>query len=538
MILPGKALIILVQFRTTPIVIDHNNTDRTITVPVTIVTNDTYDGWGEITATLTNGSDYTVNPNANSKSVEIVDDDTAPHSVSINAPVSVIEGKSISVTLTASPALEVSDTLSVDLHVSDVTGSYLNYNVELKTITSANSSSITFEIPTHNLSERDINGEIKLELKRRNGYELGSISTQNITVLDTALLPEVSISAVNTGPIDEGEMAVFNLSATPNPTTKIKALVEVQDAQGTGNFINSEDITVHEVPISISGKGILPIMTIADIISEDSGSITAIIKAETDRTKLITYAVDENNDTAIVAITDNDTSGLPIVTISGTDSIDEGATATFTLTAASIGSNSISVRVRVSQKGSFLSRDISSTNEFTYVIRADGDIPGQLKIDEATEADAVEEEDGSITLRVLSDPLSTDTYSVGEISSHTTTVVDDDDVNLPSISIASGGDVTEGSDAVFNITATHVGSAPSILVSVQVSEVGNFLSNSVGIESVMVSVGTTTPYRVSTEDDAYDEDNGSITATILKDTDGSVDYGDWGKYLSHCASFR
>ena len=91
--------------------------------------------------------------------------------------------------------------------------------------------------------------------------------------------------------------------------------------------------------------------------------------------------------------------------------------------------------------------------------------------------------------------------------------------------LASGGDVTEGTNAVFNITATHVGSAPSILVRVQVSEVGNFLSNSVGIESVMVSVGTTTPYRVSTEDDAYDEENGSVTATILKDTDGSVDYG-------------
>ena len=55
---------------TTPIVIDHTSSNRRITIPVTIVTNNTYDGWGEITATLTNGLDYTVDPNAISKSVE------------------------------------------------------------------------------------------------------------------------------------------------------------------------------------------------------------------------------------------------------------------------------------------------------------------------------------------------------------------------------------------------------------------------------------------------------------------------------------
>ena len=194
------------------IVINQNNTNGTITVPVNLVDNDDYDGWGEITIKLATGLDYTVTSSPIVKTVEIVDDEDAPFEVSLDAPVSVIEGKPISVTLTASPALENSESISVDLKAEDVTGNYLNYTSELKTITNADSSSITFEIPTQNLTNRSTDGEIKVEIVRRNGYELGNTNSKNITVLDTALLPEISISAMNVGPIDEGETAVFSIS--------------------------------------------------------------------------------------------------------------------------------------------------------------------------------------------------------------------------------------------------------------------------------------------------------------------------------------
>ena len=121
-----------------------------------------------------------------------------------------------------------------------------------------------------------------------------------------------------------------------------------------------------------------------------------------------------------------------------------------------------------------------------------GTLPVVYNIDEATIADAVDEDDGSITILILSDPAVTDTYNVGSNSSHTTIVVDDDDSTLPNITIAGGTDVVEGADAVFTLTATQAGSASSIPVRVQVSEVGNFLTNAVGINPVTVNVGTTT----------------------------------------------
>ena len=301
--------------------------------------------------------------------------------------------------------------------------------------------------------------------------------------------------------------------------------VDVNHAQvTTGNFLDLDDIKIHPVSVSTSGSGTLEITTISDAVTEASGSITATIKAETDRTKVITYAVDENDDLATVAISDNDTAGLPSVTISGPQNIEEGETLTFTLTANPPNTSDLEVRVRISQEGDFLSRDVSSNNEFDFIILANGTPPGQQEFPEATVADDLPEGNGFITLRVLSDPGTNDTYSVGQNSTIRTEVRDDDDDNLPSITITKTSDVIEGSDAVFTLSASDKGDADSVSVRVEVSEVGNFLANTASIRTVSVPVGGSNNLTESTEADPYDEENGSITAKILPDTDGSRDY--------------
>ena len=375
---------------------------------------------------------------------------------------------------------------------------------------------------------------ISLTIERGDGYERGSTFTKNVTILDKAVLPVVTISAVNVGPIDEGETAVFTLSATPNPTEKIMVSVDVKHAQGTtGNFLDSDDIKVHPVSVSTSGSGTLEITTISDAITEASGSIQATLQSDpkgdpdsVDRTTSSTYLIGTTATPATVAITDNDNAGLPSVTISGDDSIGEGATATFTLAADSIGSNSLSVSVRITRVGSFFAEGTVLTTTRTYLIPPDGATPGRLEIEVDTVQDGEDEVDGSITARVLSDPLATDTYSVGENSSHITTIVDDDDSNLPSISISAGPEVTEGSgaDAVFTISATQADTAVSVNVSVQVSEVGNFLFTAAGTRTIPVTVGGNTPMSEAIKNDNDDEVDGSITATILIDNDGNKDY--------------
>ena len=378
------------------------------------------------------------------------------------------------------------------------------------------------------------NGEISLEIVRADGYEPSNQSTKNVTVLDKAKLPLITITAENAGPIDEGETAVFTLSATPNPTAEIMVSVDVDHVQGTtGNFILPADKKVHEVPVSTAGSGRFEVRTVSDTILEDSGAIQATLEddplgeeepSDVDRTSSTTYLIGSAPVPARVSITDNDRTGVPSVTISGSDSIDEGDTATFTLTANPIETSPVEVSVRISHQGNFFSRDLSTTNTFTFVIPHDGETPGELVIAEATVTDAVDEDDGSITLRVLSDPKASDLYAVGTNSSATTTVVDNDDSNLPNVTISGSSPVNESGDAVFTISAT-TGSEPSINVRVQVTETGNFLTNTANIRTIPVAVGFDTPLTETLVEDDYDEEDGSITATILKDDAATPTYG-------------
>ena len=101
-----------------------------------------YVGPGEITAILTNGIDYIADTNAFTKKVKIEDAQDASHTVSLDTPVSVIEGETISVKLSVSPALMSGESMSVDLQVDDVEGTYLNYTSVPISITDANSSRV------------------------------------------------------------------------------------------------------------------------------------------------------------------------------------------------------------------------------------------------------------------------------------------------------------------------------------------------------------------------------------------------------------
>ena len=108
----------------------------------------------------------------------------------------------------------------------------------------------TVSIPTHDLPMRHINGEISLTILRGQDYELDATATKNVTILDKAVLPGISISKQNSAPIDEGEEAVFMLSADPNPTSTIMVSVEVEYAQGSmRSFLNPSDIKIHRVPV-------------------------------------------------------------------------------------------------------------------------------------------------------------------------------------------------------------------------------------------------------------------------------------------------
>ena len=100
-------------------------------------------------------------------------------------------------------------------------------------------------------------------------------------------------------------------------------------------------------------------------------------------------------------------------------------------------------------------------------------------------------------------------------STHTHTILDDDTVALPEVTIAAGSSVTEGADASFTVTASP-SPASALTVNLTVGQSGNFASSGETGSSKTVSVPTSgsATYTVSTVNDNTDEDNGSVTVTV------------------------
>ena len=89
----------------------------------------------------------------------------------------------------------------------------------------------------------------------------------------------------------------------------------------------------------------------------------------------------------------------------------------------------------------------------------------------------------------------------------------------PTISIAAGSDVTEGSAATFTITAAPAPTA-DLSVSVEVSQSGNYVST--GSQTVTIPTSGTYTLTVATNDDSADEPDGSVTATVSDGTGYTV----------------
>ena len=109
-------------------------------------------------------------------------------------------------------------------------------------------------------------------------------------------------------------------------------------------------------------------------------------------------------------------------------------------------------------------------------------------------------------------------------STHTHTILNDDTVALPEVTIAAGSSsVTEGADASFTVTASP-SPASALTVNLTVGQSGNFASSGSTGSSKTVSVPTSgsATYLVSTVNDNTDENNGSVTVTVNAGTGYTV----------------
>ena len=224
----------------TEVVITDSSTSNAEQVTVTLTKDDSiYQGWGDILVSLADGADYTADTNANSRNVTIIDDQTAPVTVSVSARGSAVEGTSLEVTFEATGTFPAGGSIEVIPTISEtglITGYYGSHTPQMVTLSAGNTSdTINITLP-NNFFTQD-NGELTISIVRGDGYEVHTTDhTKVVMLLDEESIPKVSVIAVSSN-IDEGEVAVFELAATGAQSQPLNVFVNVDD--GAGNFLTN-----------------------------------------------------------------------------------------------------------------------------------------------------------------------------------------------------------------------------------------------------------------------------------------------------------
>ena len=499
---------------------------KVIQVPVSH--NNTYRGWGEITFTLRDGQEYTANTEESKRVVKvaIAEAEESTRKINVSAPDRVIEGENIEVTLMTTEPLGSGESINVATSVrASPSGFYDLDNSDQSPVTITHASdSTTFNIATHDSILLNQNGMIEISVVRGDQYEPASTTPEQVTIVAKETLPTVRIDRTSPSSIDEGEDAVFAVTATGvTLTQELEVAVNVEEG-ASDDFIDTTIMTPSSVIVKTGGTGELRIKTKADEVDEPNGTISVTLEKSSGATYLL-----GSRKFAMITVKDNDDDGtLPKISIAGTTPVTEGDDVRFVLQATPVlsGDDTITARVQISETGDFLVMPAkNSPRVVNVVIGASG---GILSL--ATVADAEDESDAKVIGRIISEDIrdeSTATYTIGNIPFFEITVQDNDDPTLHSINIAAvTTSVSEahGAKVQFNVTATGgtSGDTNPIAVDLSISQVGNFLQTAPGTRrNIMVTpgaqdvTGTPTIHEETISNDNEDEPTGKIIAKVI-----------------------
>ena len=189
----------------------------------------------------------------------------------------------------------------------------------------------------------------------------------------------------------------------------------------------------------------------------------------------------------------------PEIAVSAGSAVTEGGDAVFTLTATPAPAADLPVSVSVGTDGDW---GVAAGSR-TVTIPTTGSATLTL----ATAGDDADEPDGSVSVTVADGSG----WTAGDPASGTV-AVRDDDAPLPVVTLAAGAAVTEGGDAVFTLTASPAPAA-DLPVTVTVATDGDW-GISAGSRTVTIPTSGSATLTLATTDDAADEPDGSVTATV------------------------
>ena len=357
-----------------------------------------------------------------------------------------------------------------------------------RTVTIPATGSATLTLATTDDSADEPDGSLTVTVADGSGWTAGDPASGGVTVRDddapTLATPVVTLSAGSA--VTEGGDAVFTLTATPAPAADLSVSVTVASDGDWGVTAGSRTVT-----IPTTGSATMALATADDGTDEPDGSVTVTVADGSG------YTVGASA-SGSVAVQDDDLPP-PVVTLSAGSAVTEGGDAVFTLTATPAPAADLPVTVTVATDGDWG----VTPGSRTVTIPTSGSATLTL----ATSDDSADEPDGAVTVTVADGSG----YTVGASASGSV-AVQDDDLPPPVVTLSAGSAVTEGGDAVFTLTATPAPAA-DLPVTVTVATDGDW-GVTAGSRTVTVPTSGSATLTLATTDDAADEPDGSVTATV------------------------
>ena len=415
--------------------------------------------------------------------------------VSIAAGADITEGSPATFTLTASPA----PTQSISVSVSPSQSGAFGVGSTAKTFTIGTSGTATVTFSTSNDSVDEADGSVTATVDNGTGYTVSSSQGSATLAVADDDVPELSIAS--DGNVTEGSAASFTITASPTPHTALTANVDIV---ATGSF--GVTTGARTVTIPTSGSQSFTVSTSGDTTDEPHGSVTATLSSGSG------YTVSSSEGSASATVSDDDSPPHPdknrVVSITAGSDITEGDDASFTVNVTPDPYGSTGVSLTITQSGAFL--PINSARH--YLLLGITSMPHTFTV--STIDDSTDELDGTLTATINDIGV----YTVSTTAGSATLAVADNDV--PELSIASDGNVTEGSAASFTIAASPTPHT-ALTANVDITAAGSF-GITTGARTVTIPTSGSKSFTVSTSGDTIDEPNGSVTATLSTGTGYTV----------------
>ncbi len=441
-----------------------------------------------VTVTVVDSTDYEVGIE-NSASVRVVDDDVnvAPAFTSA-ASFDVNEGETVVGTVTAE------DANPQDEVTYSVTGD--GADDALFAIDSSSGELSFATVPDYeNPADADTDNVYMLIVTAAGGTDARALTTTQaitVTVLDVATTITI---AADDAEVTEGEPVMFTFERTDSTDAlALTVNIMVDDPDGVLADAAPGMVTFD----AGSARTVLSLATIDDTLEEDDSVVTVTIIDGAG------YRIGIEN-SASVHVVDDDVNVAPAFTSAASFDVNEGETVVGTVTAEDANPQDEVTYSVTGGAGTLFTID-SSSGELSFATAPDYENPADADTD-------------NVYMLIVTVAGGTDARALTTTQAITVTVLD---VATTITITADDAEVTEGEPVMFTFERTDSTDAPTLTVNITIDATDEVLADAAPGMVTFDAGSARTVLSLATIDDTLEEDDSTVTVTVVATTDYEV----------------